>query len=203
MDSGLKGEAGKDFVSYVATNNHMGGTLGGERLAKLLGGKGKVVLLRYMVGSASTKEREEGFLETMAKYPGIQVTVSNRYGGATSGEAKTSAMNMIDRVNEADGIFCSNESASFGMLLALRQGNRAGKVKFVAFDSSPQLVEGLEKGEIDALIAQNPTVIGYQGVKTLVSFMRGTKVPTSIDTGVEIVSKENLNTPAIKSLLGR
>jgi len=201
FDSALKGEPGKDFVSYVATNNRKGGYLGGEHLSKLVGGKGKIVLLRYQVGSASTTEREEGFLEAIGKSKGLQVIVDNRYAGATAGEAKTQSMNIIDKLKEADGIFCTNESSTFGMLLALKQNNLAGKVRFVGFDTSPPLIEALKKGEIDALVAQDPTRMGYEGVTILVQHIQGKKVPTTVDTGVRLITRENLNSPEIKKLL--
>lgn len=203
FDSALKSEPGKDFVSFVATNNHKGGSLGGEQLAKLLGGKGKVVLLRYQIGSASTVEREAGFVEAIGKNPDIKIISDNRYAGATAGEAKTASMNMLDKIKEADGIFCPNESSTFGMLLALRQTNLAGKIKFVGFDTSPPLIEALEKGEIDALVAQDPTRMGYEGVKTIVEHIRGKAVPAVIDTGVRLITRDNLNTPEIKKLLGK
>jgi ribose transport system substrate-binding protein len=203
FDSALKGEAGKDFVSFVATNNHKGGNLGGEQLAKLLGGKGKVVLLRYQIGSASTVAREAGFVEALGKSPDIKIISDNRYAGATAGEAKNASMNMLDKIKEADGIFCPNESSTFGMLLALRQTNLEGKIKFVGFDTSPPLIEALEKGEIDALVAQDPTRMGYEGVKTIVEHIRGKQVPAVIDTGVRLITRDNLNTPEIKKLLGK
>lgn len=202
IDSALKGTPGTDFTSFVATDNFKGGVLGGERLVKLLGGKGNVVLLRYQVGSASTDEREAGFLSVMKKNPGITVLVNNRYAGATAGEAKNAAMNMVDKLKQANGVFCPNESSTFGMLLALRQSGLASKVKFVGFDTSPQLIEGLEKSEIDALVAQNPTKMGYEGVKTVVAAIKGGKVPAKIDTGVAMIDKANLQTPEIKALLG-
>jgi ribose transport system substrate-binding protein len=202
FDSALKGEPGKDFVSFVATDNKKGGMLGGEHLSKLLNGKGKIVLLRYQVGSASTMEREEGFLEAIARSPGLKLTVNNRYAGATAGEAKTAAMNIIDKLKEADGVFAPNESSTFGMLLALRQNNLAGKIKFVGFDTSPPLIEALQKGEIEALVAQDPTRMGYEGVKTLVASIRGNQVPRAVDTGVRLISRENMNTPEIRKLLG-
>ena len=87
FDSGLKGEVGKDWVSYVATNNKLGGVLAGEEFARVMGGKGKALLLRYMEGSASTVEREAGFLEALAKHPEITLLPSNRYLGATAAEA--------------------------------------------------------------------------------------------------------------------
>ncbi|HCA79117.1 MAG TPA: sugar ABC transporter substrate-binding protein, partial [Bacteroidetes bacterium] len=192
---------GKDFVSFVATDNTKGGIIGGEHLGKLLGGKGKVVLLRYQVGSASTMEREEGFLQAIARNSGLMLTVSNRHAGATAGEAKTSAMNIVDKLREANGIFCPNESSTFGMLLALRQSNLAGKVRFVGFDTSPPLIEALQKGEIDALVAQDPMRMGYEGVKTLVAHIQGKPTQKVLDTGVRLITRENMKTPEIKKLL--
>jgi ribose transport system substrate-binding protein len=201
IDSGVKGTPGKDFVSYVATNNRKAGEMGGDQLAKLLGGKGKVVLLRYDVGSASTTDREAGFLDAMKKNPGIQLLVDNRYAGPTVDTAKTAAMNLVDKLKQADGIFCPNESSANGMLLALRQNNLAGKVKFVGFDTSPELIAGLKKGEINALVAQNPVKMGYTGVKVLVDSINGKTPPTTIDTGATVITPENINTPDVQKLL--
>jgi ribose transport system substrate-binding protein len=202
FDSGLKGEVGKDFVSFVATDNRLGGAMGGEQLAKLLGGKGKVVLLRYSEGSASTMERETGFLEVMAKNPGITVIVKDRYAGATMAEAQDAALKLSDRLREADGIFCPNESSTQGMLAALRKLGLTGKVKFVGFDASPILVDALTKGDIDALVSQNPVKMGYEGVKTVVAQIKGEPVQQRVDTGVKLITKENLSDPEVKQLLG-
>jgi ribose transport system substrate-binding protein len=203
IDSALNGTPGKDFNSYVATNNGKAGELAAQRLIKLLGGKGKVVMMRYLEGSASTAEREEGFLKVMKQNPGISILVDNRYAGATVDEAKTSAMNMVDQLKNADGIFTPNEPSTFGMALALRQARLNGQVKFVGFDASPSLLEALEKGDINALVVQNPEKMGYDGVKTAVAVIKGEKVPPVIDTGVAVVDKDNLKTPEIEKLLGK
>jgi ribose transport system substrate-binding protein len=202
MDSGLNAEVGKDFASFVATDNRKGGEIAGVELARLLKGKGKVVLLRYAEGSASTLDREAGFLDVMKKNPGIEVIVSNRYGGATASSSQDAAMNLIDRIREADGIFSSNESTTVGMLLALRQNGLAGKKTFVGFDASAVLLQALRKGEIAALVAQNPVRMGYLSVKTLVSRIRGEKIESRIDTGCELVTRDNLEKPEIKAILG-
>jgi ribose transport system substrate-binding protein len=201
FDSALQGEAGKDFVSLVATDNRRGGELGGEKLADLLGGTGKVVLLRYQVGSASTDDREAGFSASVAARPGLEVISANRYSGATAGEAKTAALNMLDTLKAADGIFCPNESSTFGMLLALRQHNLAGKVKFVGFDTSPALIEALKHGEIDALVAQDPRTMGRQAVTAAVRHLRGEPVEPVIDTGAAVVTRDNLDSPDIQKIL--
>src|SRR5690348_15371897 len=187
FDSGLKAQVGKDFVSFVATNNEKGGELGGQELARLLGGKGKVVLLRYEEGSASTMEREKGFMDVMKQNPGITVISENRYGGATVDMAQTAAMNMLDQIKQADGIFCPNESTTFGMLLALRQAGLVGKMKFVGFDTSPKLIEALRANELQALVAQNPTRMGYESVKTAYAAIKGQPVQQHIDTGVQLI----------------
>jgi ribose transport system substrate-binding protein len=201
IDSALKGTVGTDFVSFIATNNHLGGNMAGDQLAKILGGKGKIVLLRYSEGSASTEEREAGFLEVIKKNSDMTMLVDNRYGGATVSEAETASLNLLDQIKQADGIFCPNESSTMGMLLALRQNNLAGKVHFVGFDASAPLIAALKAGEIDALVAQNPTKMGYLGVKTCVSAIRGETVPQSIDSGVQLITRDNLNDPDVQKLL--
>ena len=206
FDSALDGDPGKDFVSFVATDSEKAGRMGGECLAKLMKNKGDAVLLRYMVGSASTDARETGFLNAIKDAKDMKVTVNNRYAGPTSGEAKTAALNMIDQIKAAGGVFCPNESTTYGMLLALRQAKLVGegattKIKFVGFDASPPLVEALRKGEIDALVVQDPRNMGYKAVESLVKHIRGEKVEPRVDTGAVLVTKENMDTPEVKRLI--
>lgn len=108
-------------VSYVATDNYNGGVLAARRLGELMGGKGRAILLRYAVGSASTEEREKGFTETMAKeYPEIVFVSSDQYAGATAATAQATAQSLVTRYRgQFDGIFAPNESSTFGTLRAL------------------------------------------------------------------------------------
>jgi ribose transport system substrate-binding protein len=202
FDSALKGEVGKDFVTFVATDNEQGGRLGGETMVKLLGGKGKVVLLRYSEGSASTTAREEGFLKVMEATPGIEVISKDQYAGVTSDEAYKRSTNMIDVLKRADGVFCPNESATAGMILTLRDAGLNGKVKLVGFDTSPTLIDYLRKGDVDALVAQNPQKMGYETVKAAVAAIKGQAVSPRIDTGVRVITKADLDLPEVKALLG-
>jgi ribose transport system substrate-binding protein len=201
IDSALKGEPGKDFVSFISTDNHKGGELGGEELARLLDNKGKVVLLRYAPGSASTEEREAGFLDAIKKHPEIQLISSDRYAHATVDTAKTEALNMVDTLKQADGIFCPNESSTAGVLLALQQLGLAGKIKFVGFDQTPSLVKSLKDGQLNALVVQDPFKMGYTGVKVMMQHLKGEKVEARIDTGVQIITPQNVGSPAIQDLL--
>lgn len=202
FDSALKGQLGKDFISFVATDNHKGGEMAGEELARLLNGKGKVVLLRYEEGSASTMAREDGFLEAIAKHPGLQMLVKNRYGGTDADESQKAAMNMLDQLKEADGIFCPNESSTLGMLRALQDAQIAGKKKFVGFDASKDLTDGLRSGQINALVVQDPYKMGYDGVKVAVEAIQHKPYPTHEDTGVRLITAGNLNDPVVKKMIG-
>lgn len=204
IDSGLKSE---EYVSFVATDNEVGGRLGGEHLAKLLGGRGKVVLLRYAEGSDSTNRREDGFLSAMRANPGIELVSANQYGGADvegaykKSEALLSRYKAADGSLEVDGIFCPNESTTFAMLRVLQDNGWAGKVHFVGFDASDNLVKGLRDGHIDGLILQDPMRMGYLGVKTVVNHLKGEKVERRIDTGVRLVTREAMDQPEMKELL--
>ncbi len=201
MDSPLKGEPVKDFISTVATNNFHGGEMAGEHLGNLLAGKGKLVLFRFKRGSASASLREAGFLEAIKKFPDTHVIVDDRYSGTTAIEAQSVALSMLDKLKEADGIFCPTEPSTFGMLSALKRNNLAGSKALVGFDASQGLMEGLRKGDIQALVAQNPKKMGHEAVKVLVAKMKGETVPLLIDTGAAIITKENLDTPETQALL--
>ena len=194
------------ITSYVATDNREGGRIGARRLAELLSGKGKVAVLRYMQGSASTEQREEGFLEEIKKSPGIEVVSSEQFAGATASQAQDVAANLLTRLAAGDGlsvqgIFCSNQTSSYGMLQALRGKNLGGKVKFVGFDCDATFIDALKKGEMHGSILQDPVNMGYLGVKTAVAKLRGEKVETVIDTGATLITAENLGEAKIAELI--
>ncbi len=203
IDSGLKGSA---HASFVATDNEKGGRLAGEHLAKLLKGKGRVVMLRYQQGSASTELREKGFLAAIGKHKGITVVSENQHGGATTETAYRASENLLaphksGRGLDVDGIFCPNESTTFGMLRALQDAGFAGQVRFVGFDASAKLVEGLKTGQIDGLILQNPFRMGELGVGAMADLLARKKIKARVDTGVGLVTKANMNQPGTKELL--
>jgi len=199
IDSGLQGS---DYVSYVATDNYKGGVLAARRLGQLLGGKGRIFLIRYQEGSASTVQREAGFYDTVVKeFPGLVLLVQDQYAGATTETAYQLAENLISRFPDVEGVFTPNESSTFGTLRALQESRLAGKVVFVGFDSSPKLIQGLRDGHLQGLVVQNPAKMGYLGVKTMVAYLRGQPVEKVIDTGVVLATADNMDDPAIKALL--
>lgn len=200
MDSGLKSDK---YVSFVATDNFKGGQLAGEYLAKLLNGKGNIILLRYAVGSASTEEREKGFLEAIGKFSEIKLISADQYAGATRETAYQASQNLLNRLgNEVNGIFCVNENSTIGMTKALKDiGKGGGKVKMIGFDAGSASVLDLKNGDVQGLAVQNPVLMGYLSVISMVKHLQGEKVENRIDTGVVLVTPENMEQPEIKDLL--
>lgn len=202
FDSALTG--GKT-VSFVATDNRAAGRIAGQRLADLLQNKGKVMVLRYQEGSASTHEREEGFLEAIRKHPGLEVVSDNQYGGATTESAFSAAESLLIAKSASQGgvsgVFTPNESTTFGMLLAVEKSKLGGKVRFVGFDASDKLIQGVRSGTIHALVLQDPFKMGYLATRTIVEHLRGTAVEARTDTGATLLSKDNLESPEIKQLI--
>ncbi|MGD9817730.1 MAG: substrate-binding domain-containing protein [Desulfomonilaceae bacterium] len=193
--------ATKKRVSFVATDNYAGGAAAAEHMAKILGGKGKVAVIKYMAGSASTTARENGFIETIRKkFPDILV-VEDRYGMDTVETALSASEDVLTRHKELDGIFACNESTSRGALRALESQGRTGSVKMIGFDAADALLKGLQAGHVDALVVQNPRAMGYQGVSKAVAAIKGESVEERIDTGVELVTKDRLNSPEIRVLI--
>ena len=200
IDSDLKSDR---YVSFVATDNVKGGQMAGERMAELLGGKGNVILLRYQVGSASTDARETGFIEAVKKHPGLKLISSDQYAGATRELAYQVSQNLLNRYgSQVNGVFCPNETSTIAMTKALRDlGLAGGKVKMLGFDAGSQSVADLKAGDVQALVVQAPVKMGYLGVKTLVAHLRKQKVEKRIDTGVTLVSRENMAEPEVAELL--
>ncbi len=204
FDSDLKS---KDHVSFVATDNYEGGRKAGEYLAAILNEKGKAAVLRYAEGSASTLQREKGFLEAVEKYPDIEVVSSNQYAGATTESAMKAAENLFARFKDEegrlkfDGMFCSNESVTVGTLQALKTMAADDDVKIVGFDSSQMFISALKEGRLSGFVVQNPFNMGYMSVKTIVEYLNGKKVPRRIDTGSTLITPESIDDPDVQYLL--
>jgi ribose transport system substrate-binding protein len=159
-------------------------------------------MLRYAEGSASTMKREQGFLDEMtASAPGIELVSTNQYGGVTAESAFQASQNLLNRFGDIDGVFCPNESTTFGMLRALKTAGKAGKIKFVGFDASEPLIAALRAGEVQGLTVQNPFFMGYTGVKTAVAAVKGEAVEKRVDTGAVMVTGANLDQPEIQAVV--
>ena len=209
FDSGVEGNA---HSSFVATDNKNGGVIGGKELVRLIGDKksAKVMCMRFVQGTGSTEARAAGFIET-AKAAGFSVAADPYPDTGTIEGCKTAAANTLEKfvkngALELDGIFAANLYSTIGVESALEDLRKSGiktNVKFVGFDTSKKLVEDVQAGNIDALVAQNPEKMGYLAVETLYKVVKKEKVPAMVDTGTVLVTKEKLeNDPEVRKLVG-
>ncbi len=199
IDSALEST---DPISFVASNNYHGGELAADEMARLLGDKGKVLVLRYQEGVFSTEQREKGFVDRLKAHPGIEIISSNQFAGATRDTAKSASENLLNRFgNEIDGMFTPNESSTAGALLALEDADKAGKIRFIGFDSSEVFVQAMRAGKLHGIVVQNPFRMGELGVKTLVDHLLGRPVEKRVDTGVTLITPANVDTPEAQQLL--
>ena len=200
IDSALDSDS---IVSFVATNNAKGGELAAQHMAQLLEGKGKVLMLRYQEGSASTRNREEAFVQKVqSDFPEIDILSADQYAGPTRDTAKRASENLLNRYgNELDGIFCVNETSTVGMLLALQDIDKAGKVVLIGFDANEILIDAMRQDHLQGLVVQNPFLMGYLGVQTLVEHLIGKPVANRVDTGVVMVTPERLDDMEIQDLI--
>jgi len=194
--------AGSGPIALVATDNFRGGVMAAERVGRLTGGRGRLILVRVTEGVEGTRLREEGFLETVRRdFPGLTILSDNQYGGASTETAYQTMENLLARFPAVDAVFTPNESTTFGALRALQDHGLAGKVVHIGFDSSAKLIEALGKKEILGLVLQDPFEMGSRSVRTAVAHLRGEPYEKNVATGVVLATPDNMNEPSIRRLL--
>jgi ribose transport system substrate-binding protein len=169
----------------------------------LLHGTGKVLVLRYQEGSASTQAREDGFVDRIRQaFPKIELISSNQYAGPTRDTAKRASENLLTRyADELQGVFTPNESSTAGMLLALQDIDKAGKVVFLGFDTNSAFTEAMRSGQLQGIVVQDPFRMGELGVETMVNSLLHKPVEKRIDTGATLVTPQNLDSSEGQRLL--
>jgi ribose transport system substrate-binding protein len=199
VDSALDGNA---HINFITTNNYAAGKLAAQHLSGLLNGQGKVAVLRSVAGSGSTDDRANGFIDYLKKHAPRITIVADKYSGGTRGKVARSAARLLEKHPKVDGIFAVNESTSDGALRALRQAGLAGTRKFVGFDTTGFLLDGLKKQEINGLVVQDPRQMGYLSMRAAVAAARGApfKDPV-IFTDAVMVTLDNYQKPEIQALL--
>jgi ribose transport system substrate-binding protein len=198
FDSG----AGTDqYTSFIATDNRKGGELAGQEMVRLLGDAGgEVAIVKVIAGSQSTTEREEGFKSEIAKNPKIKL-VAEQYGDADRAKSQRVAGDILAAHPNLAGFYGPNESSTVGILNALTDAKKLGKLKFVGFDSSEELAKGLDDGVIDALVLQNPVLMGDKAVRAAVAALKGEPVKKNDPITPTLITKANKDQPAMQQLL--
>ena len=200
FDSALDDE--KLIVSYVATDNFHGGELAANEMARRLGEKGNVIMVRYNPGSESTGQREEGFLKTIERYPNIKVLSSDQYAGTTPESAVDKAQQLLNKYrDEVNGWFANNEPNAAGTLRALEDTGLVGKIVFIGMDPSDSMAKALGENRMQGIVLQDPVKMGYLSVKAMIDHIEGRPVENRVNTGEAIATPESMNEPRMRELL--
>jgi ribose transport system substrate-binding protein len=187
-------------VSRIATDNTEGGRVAGEALIELIGGEGKVFVNTTEPGVSTVEERQAGFEEAIQGEEGIEyLGVEYNQDDATRSAQITSA--VLAEHPDLAGIFATNLFSAEGAATAVRDAGVQEQVSIVGFDASPGQVDQLEEGLVQALVAQNPREIGFQGVQTAVAALQGEDYEAQITTPLTVVTQENLDDPEVQETL--
>ena len=196
----------KAFVSFLTTDNVQGGRVAADGLAEAIKEKygkaeGEVALITSLPGVGSLDQRAKGFKEEIAaKYPGLKLVADK----VADGQATTGLNIMTDLITanpNLRGVFASNLIMAQGAGQAIAENKVADKIKLVGFDNDDKLVGFLKDGTICALVVQDPYRMGYDGVKTALAASKGEKVEANVDTGANLITKANMDTPRSQQLL--
>ena len=179
-------------VTQITSNNQLGGKIGADEMAKLLKGKGSVLILSTAPGVTTEDLRIAAFKAELKKHPGIHI-ISTQYDGADLAKSTNIASSVLTAHPDLGGIFTTNLLSSEGIIPAIKSSGKAGKVKVVDFDSNAKLLSDLKAGTIQSLISQRPYDEGAAAVKAVVAALNGKAVPKPFQTGIIAVTKQNLS----------
>ncbi|WP_003542265.1 sugar ABC transporter substrate-binding protein [Desulfotomaculum nigrificans] len=175
-------------VSFVGTGNLAGGKMGGEYLAKKLGKGAKVVIIRGALGDSTHDERANGAKEAL-EAAGVQI-ISIQPANSDRAMAMSVMENILQANPNVQGVFATNDEMALGALQALAA--KKMQIPVVGFDGSPDALKSIAEGKLDASVAQSPFNIGKMSVEAAVKAAKGETVEKRIDTGTEIINKDNV-----------
>lgn len=188
------------IYSYIGTDNLEAGKKIGNMVVELSGDNSKIAIINSAIGSQKAIEREEGVISIISKYPNIKVE-AKEYCLSDSKRAYNFTKEIISKHSDINVIVALNSTSSEGAAQAIDEMDMEEKIKLIAFDSTTQEIEFLEKGIIKATVIQNPFSMGYLGVKNAVEATNGKKIPKNIDTGSKLIDKNNMGLPENQKLL--
>jgi ribose transport system substrate-binding protein len=195
------GSGNADFpISYIASDNILGGEIAARALAKAIGDKGKVYVSNVKPGISTTDQREQGFKEEMKKHPNITV-LETQFNDDDANKAASQFQSVYARNSDLAGVFGANLFSAMGAANGVKQAGMSGKVKVAAFDAPTSIVGEIKSGNVDIAIAQHPAEIGYFGVVAAFAHLTGQSVPTSIGTGFTVFDKDNIDDPNLKRFI--
>ncbi|MES2142955.1 MAG: ABC transporter substrate-binding protein [Pseudomonadota bacterium] len=192
------GAGDADFpLSYVASDNILGGKMAARALAAAIGGAGKVYVSNVKPGISTTDQREAGFKTAMAEeFPNV-VVLETQFNDNDANKAASQLQGVFARDADLKGVFGANLFSALGAGNGVQQAGQTGKIKVVAFDAPSSIVDNIKTGLVDVAIAQHPAEIGYFGLVSAFAHLTGNSIPVSIGTGFTVMDASNIDNPDV------
>lgn len=188
----IESEVNSDKVrTFIGVNNYDTGTKAGEKLIELIGGQGEIALISFIQGAYNAEQREQGLLDVIADYPEVEL-VSKAYSYSDRGLAREITREIIEAHPRLAGIVALNATTSIGVASEIQSLGREGKVNVITIDYTPELLELLQEGVIQASIIQNSFSMGYLGVKHAVDAIYGRAIPERVDSNTKVIDLDNM-----------
>ena len=188
-------------LSTAATDNIAAASLIADKMAALIGGEGEVAVIAHDQTSRTGIDRVKGFTDQIkAKYPKITI-VDTQYGGGDQLKSTDIAKAIIQAHPNLKGFFGANEGSIIGVLNAVKELNKAGKLVVIGYDSGQQQMDAIRSGAEAGAVTQDPIGIGYKCVDAALKASKGEKLPKTIDTGFYWYDKTNIDDPKIAAVL--
>ena len=184
-------------LSFIASDNYLGGVIACNALVESIGGSGKIYIQNVKPGISSTDAREVGCKDAIKDKPEVTL-VGVDYNDDDPSKAQAQVEAMLQKEPDLAGIFGTNVFSAQGAGQVVQNKGLSGKVKVVAFDATETAIEMLKGGTVDLVIAQKPSDMGYLAVEMAVAYLDGvTSVPKHIPTGYAIITRDNMDDPDI------
>ena len=177
-------------LSYIGADNQHAGRLAGEFIGKLLGGKGKVAVIRGILGVATHEDRLAGFRDALVKSPGIEC-VAVQPANSERALGMSVMENILTSHPDVRAVFATNDQMALGAVEAIAARNLSGKVAVVGVDATSEAVRAVQAGRLTADVAMHPELLGRYAVEAAIKAARGETVAKRIDTGEALVTSEN------------
>jgi len=188
-------------VTTAATNNIAAAALAADKMAALIGNAGEIALVVHDQTSRTGIDRRDGFVnEIKQKHPKITI-VDIQYGGGDHLKSTDLAKAIMQAHPNLKGFFGANEGSAIGVLNAVVELKKQGKIVVIGYDSGQAQMDAIRSGVMAGAITQNPVGIGYKCVEAAVKALKGEKLPKTIDTGFFWYDKTNIDSKQIAPLL--
>jgi ribose transport system substrate-binding protein len=178
-------------ASFVGIDNRLGGRIAGEYILKAIGGKGKVAVIRGVLGVATQEGRLTGFRDAIANSPGVEL-VAVQPANSERALGMQVMENILTSHPDVKAVFGTNDQMALGAMEAIEARHLTGKIVLVGFDATREALRAIEAGEMNAVMAQYPERIGKRAIEEAIKAARGLPVEKRIDIGTALVTKENV-----------